>query len=209
MSRSIRTVFIAIALLVATLAAIVLLLKLNPAEVVVLNESGKLHACRAEALQFLKPERPELGLLTQIADHCYMQVRGENLLGDFNIRRSNYFRQQFQGIVFLWMVVAITMSGVLLAALQLVAAYKLASTGRGSLDQGGEITLEEKRISLKSSVTGLLILTVSLAFFMVFVAWVYPLTDANISVEGPSQSRIQLNVGTGGLGPAPPTSNAP
>ena len=182
------------------------------AEPVALDELAKLSACRAETLKLLHPEKVDIDLLTRISSFCYAQVRGEDLLGDFNVRRSNYLRQQFQGVVFLWMVVAITISGVIMAAFQLAAAYKLASTGHGDLGQGGEITLEEKRISLKSSVTGLLILTVSFAFFLVYVVWVYPLTGTKISSERQSPSiGEQPTLGVGGIGPPPqsaPTGGA-
>lgn len=175
------------------------------AQPAMLDETAKLSACRSEALKLLHPAEVDIDLLTQISNLCYGQVRGEDLLGDFNIRRTNYLRQQFQGVVFLWMVVTITISGVVLAALQLAAAYKLASSGRGDLTQGGEITIEEKRISLKSSVTGLLILTVSFAFFLVYVVWVYPLTASNI--ENPEAPRPTVPVlpmlGPGGIGPPP------
>lgn len=196
---------IAIVVLVQSTAAI--------AQPVVLNESAKLAACRSDTLALMKPDKIDIGLLSQISNFCYMQVRGDDLLGDFNIRRTNYVRQQFQGLVFLWMVVAITISGVVMAALQLFAAYKLASGGRGDLNQGGEITLEEKRLSLKSSVTGLLILTVSFAFFLVFVVWVYPLTETRLSPEGtgptasqqpsPGTAGLHLLPGVGGIGPPP------
>lgn len=172
------------------------------------DESAKLSACRAETLKLVKPEKVDIALLTQISSFCYGQVRGEELLGDFNIRRTNYLRQQFQGIVFLWMLVVITVSGVMLAAVQLFAAYKLASTGRGNFDQGGEVALEEKRLSVKSSVTGLLILTVSFAFFMVFVVWVYPLTESKITPEGQTLAAPLPTLGVGGLGRAPQPSPA-
>ena len=175
-----------------------------------LDESARLAACRKETLELTKPEKVDVQLLQQVSAFCYTQVRGEDLLGDFNVRRTNYLRQQFQGMVFLWMLVAITISGVIMAAVQLAAAYKLAVSGRGAFDQGGEITIEEKRLSLKSSVTGLLILTVSFAFFMVFVIWVYPLTEKQISPEGTvsTPQSPQMTLSPGGLGP-PPATPAP
>jgi hypothetical protein len=207
-SRPIWIAVLAAGAFMAVTAVLLLRSTSDSIQPTILNESSKLAACRAEALSLVKPEKVDVGFLTQISNFCYTQVRGEDLLGDFNIRRTNYLRQQFQGIVFLWMVVAITISGVVLAALQLIGAYKLASTGRGDLNQGGEITLEEKRISLKSSVTGLLILTVSFAFFIVFVVWVYPLTESK-GPEGFSQTASpQPMLGVGGLGSVPrPSAN--
>jgi small-conductance mechanosensitive channel len=108
----------------------------------------------------------------------------------------------------LWMVLTITLSGVVLAGLQLLAAYRLATAGRGEFAQQQEITLEQNRISLKSSVTGLLILVVSFAFFMVYVAWVFAIREASLvqsqNTRGPT---TQLLPGLGG--PGPPPQNEP
>lgn len=208
-SRPIWMAVLAAGVFMAITAALLLRSTSDATQPIILHEASKLATCRSEALSLVKPEKIDIGFLTQVSNFCYAQVRGEDLLGDFNIRRTNFLRQQFQGIVFLWMVVAITISGVLLAALQLVAAYKLASTGKGDFNQGGEVTLEEKRISLKSSVTGLLILTVSFAFFMVFVVWVYPLTETKIAIDGVNQTaRPQPTLGVGGLGAPPRSPNA-
>lgn len=175
-----------------------------------LDEGPKLAACRAETMGLLKPASVDVILLNDVANFCYGRVRGEDLLGDFNIRRTNYLRQQYQGKVFLWMVVTITLSGVFLAGVQLLAAYHLAVSDRGSFDQGGEVTIEQKRLSLKSSVTGLLILTVSFAFFLVFVVWVYPLTPSNIRLEDADQTpKKQAILDGGGLGGPPPNQSAP
>jgi hypothetical protein len=84
-----------------------------------------------------------------------------------------FIEQHFMGRVILWMVVGMTISGVLLAAVQLMAAYRLAESGRGTLGDDGSISMESGKISVKSSVTGLLILVVSFAFFLVFVERVY------------------------------------
>ena len=197
---------------IAFLLIVVGVLLLRPTTVAgptMVSESAKLAACRKETLDAVKPDKIDLSLLQQVSTFCYGQVRGADLLDDFNIRRTNYVRQQFQGLVFLWMVVAITISGVILAAVQLAAAYKLAVGGHGTFEAGGEIAIEEKRLSLKSSVTGLLILTVSFAFFIVFVIWVYPLTETRISPEGgaPATQSGPL-LGAGGLG-RPPTGAPP
>ena len=52
---------------------------------------------------------------------------------------------------------------------QLLAAYRLASLAGADFAsaQGGEVKFDPKSLSLKSSVTGLLILIISFAFFIV------------------------------------------
>ena len=78
-------------------------------------------------------------------------------------------------------MVIITISGVVLAAVQLIASYKLASTGRAEFAQTSELMLQRDRVLLKSSVTGLLILTASFAFFFVYVVWVYTIREVNLT----------------------------
>jgi hypothetical protein len=169
-----------------------------------LDETKKFHACRSSAIELIKPEKTDIALLKDLNSHCYDEIYAENRMGDYNLRRTTIIQQQFQGNVMLWMVVAITMSGVLLAAVQLVAAYQLAAVNKGDLGQGGEITLEEKKISLKSSVTGLLILAVSFSFFISYVKWVYPLTAVHIDVDdGTTAPNRAEPSGVGHLGPPP------
>jgi hypothetical protein len=133
----------------------------------------------------------------RISGICYNEVRNEADLTDFNIRRSVLVEQQIEGRIILWMVVAITLSGVALAGLQLVAAYRLASAGHGEFGSAQEVTLEQNKISLKSSVTGLMILVISFAFFMVYVGWVYTVKE----LKPPSSS--ESSTSTGGYGPPP------
>jgi hypothetical protein len=170
------------------------------------TEAAKLDKCRSAAIAAIKPEKVDVGLLTQVSDHCQAQVRGADLLEDFNIRRTKYLEQQVEGRVLLWMVVALTVSGVLMAALQLFAAYRLAAAGHGDLAASSEITLEQSKVSLKSSVTGLLILVVSFAFFIVYVLWVFTIKETKIDVEAGVAPQVvprPITLGVGGLGPPP------
>ncbi|QUS39289.1 hypothetical protein RPMA_10910 [Tardiphaga alba] len=153
-----------------------------PAQIDVASRASN---CRTETIKQLGIEKPNFDLLGQISWHCYTQVRGEAILVDFNIRRLALVNQQIDGAVILWMVVAITISGIALAALQLLAAFRLASGGKGELAQSQELTLEQNKISVKSSVTGLMIFAMSFAFFMVYVAWVY--TSKELKQEAPSE----------------------
>lgn len=101
------------------------------------------------------------------------------------IRNQNYVFQRSENIVLMVMVVLITLSGVVLAALQLLASYKLASLGKGSLSDGGEVNLTVSNLAVKSSVVGVTILAISFAFFLVFVLYVYTIkTDGSNSVVG-------------------------
>jgi hypothetical protein len=150
-----------------------------------LDDSGRISSCRAQVLYELSPSTPviDVGLLEHIHYMCYQQISEEDSLTDFGIRKAAFLNQQAETPVMLWMVVAITLSGVLLAAIQLLAAYRLASSGKGGFEQGGQISVEARKISLSSSVTGLVILTVSLAFFIVFVTQVYVVKEVRSSLD--------------------------
>jgi hypothetical protein len=76
------------------------------------------------------------------------------------------------------MVVLVTLSGVGLAGLQLLASYALAAGGRGGLAEGGELKYSAEGVSFKSSVVGLMILAMSFAFFLVFIIYVYTFRPA-------------------------------
>jgi hypothetical protein len=164
-----------------------------------IDMSSRMADCRTEIRGSIDPKQLSPTLWNQLSDICYMQVRGEALLADFNIRRSNLIEQQVEGRIVLWMVVAITLSGVALAGLQLLAAYKLAGAGHGDLETPQEITLEQNKISLKSSVTGLMILVVSFAFFMVYVAWVY--TAKELQQETPESASVMAATPAAAMAP--------
>lgn len=202
------------ALLLATCLCLSVL-RLPAQQPVTVDETAKQSACRTNSIALIKPERIDVPFLVQISDFCYGQVRGEDLLGDFYIRKLSFIQQQSDTRVLLWMVVAITISGVLLAGFQLLAAYRLASSGRGDFAQGGELSLDPKSVSLKSSVTGIIILTVSLAFFITYVKWIYPIetqmdpevaaTHSNLpATSGPN---VPITLAVGGAG-APPEATS-
>jgi hypothetical protein len=138
-------------------------------------------------------------------------VRGEDLLGDFYIRKLSFAQQQSNTGVLLWMVAAITIAGVLLSGFQLLAAYRLANNGRGEFSQGGELSFDSKSISLKSSVTGVVILTLSLAFFIAYVKWVYPIkiqmdpevAATNSNFANAMVSNVPMTLTSGAPGPRP------
>jgi len=165
-----------------------------------LNQSERLRNCRVEIFNTLNAKNPDIRLLGSIHGLCYARVDEEDVLEEFGVRRAAYINQQYQVPIMLWMVVAITLSGVALAALQLWAGYKLALTGQngqGGFEPKGELTIEPKKLSVSSSVTGVLILTVSLAFFYVFVRYVYLITDLHVPAGESEAGGPDLHAGWG------------
>lgn len=129
-------------------------------------------------------------------------INAQGLLNDYAIRKLNFYQQFRANGVLMWMVVAVTFSGVLLAALQLMASYQMAAANGTQLStEAGELSVQHDRLVLKSSVTGLFILLLSFCFFLVFVFYVYkfeaPVDQGNIPLSSASL------LPTGELGPAP------
>jgi hypothetical protein len=121
----------------------------------------------------------------RINGFCYDSLVSQLLIDEELVRIDTFIFQKYQTIVLLFMVVTITLSGVGLAGLQLLASYKLAILGRGELAGGGELSYSRDSISFRSSVVGLMILAFSFAFFMVYVIWVYTITEGGTSASKP------------------------
>jgi hypothetical protein len=121
---------------------------------------------------------------------CTSLIFNESALDDYRIRRMKFEQQYYAEGVTLWMVVAITISGVMLAAVQLMASYKLALIGKEAFAQDSSMALEQGKVSLKSSITGLFILTISFAFFLVYVLYIYTITEANLEKPKVAESQV-------------------
>jgi hypothetical protein len=108
---------------------------------------------------------------------CYRTLHAQHTLNDFLVRREVFQNQHMANTLILWMVLLITISGVLLAALQLIASYQLAAAGRTDELQGDQsLEVARGKLVVRSSVTGLMILVVSLAFFYLYLIFVYTIT---------------------------------
>jgi hypothetical protein len=87
----------------------------------------------------------------------------------------------------------------------------------GGFSQGGELSFDSKSISLKSSVTGVVILTLSLAFFIAYVKWVYPIKTqmdpevaaTNSNFANAMVSNVPMTLSVGGAGAAPGSGSHP
>lgn len=106
---------------------------------------------------------------------CYNRLVRQGQLNEFQIRRVNFQTQHVADTVTLWMVVTLTVCGVALAAWQIFASSRLVTTQPEKLTS--ELSIERGKIFVRSSVTGLLILLVSFAFFYVYVVWIYQLRE--------------------------------
>ena len=122
---------------------------------------------------------PRLNLLWSTYYLCDNITARKLLYEEQVIRHENFVFQRYENTIIMLMVVSITISGVILAGLQLLASYKLASVGKGKLDNGSEVNLSFNNMAIKSSVVGVIILGISFAFFLVFVLYVYTFTPVS------------------------------
>jgi hypothetical protein len=152
----------------------------NPdSNVISTRQEQRMAQCRTETLGQIKPDKIDLKFLAGLHGLCYARINEEDALTEFGIRRGAFLTQQSETGILMWMVVLITISGVILAAVQLVAGFKLALLGKAAFDQGGQISLEANKLSISSSVAGVLVLAISLCFFYIFAKEIYL-----IKVEG-------------------------
>jgi|SRR5208337_4706084 len=157
-------------------------------------------ACEKQVLSDLRVERTEFTLLANIETLCFNNLRHESLISIFEVNRSIYVEQNVEDRVLMWMVVVITISGVVLAGLQLLASYKLASAGKSPFDKENEISIEKDRLSLKSAVTGLMVLLISLGFFTIYVKYVYkiePPAELSDSKQGGTDEQLPFRIVNG------------
>ena len=162
--------------------------------------------CRSETLQAIKPDKVDLKFLAGVHGLCYARVNEEDLLAEFGIRRGAFLNQQYQTGILMWLVVLITISGVLLAGVQLLAGFRLALLGKAAFDQGGQISLEANKLSVSSSVAGVLVLAISLCFFYVFSKEIYLIRVEGADVNTPPiksiTSTLDMKAGWGELPPS-------
>src|SRR5208282_2839875 len=129
-----------------------------PSKPLELDQTKRMTECRDRLQKLINPKEVDLQILGGIHGLCYAEVNEDDTLAEFGIRRSAFLNQQLQTPVMLWLVVGITVSGVFLAAVQLLAGYRLAMAGKAPFDQGGKVDFDKSKVSLSSSVTGLIIL---------------------------------------------------
>jgi hypothetical protein len=124
--------------------------------------------------------------------HCLDISYNALYLEDFRIRKKKLVDQGRSEPIILWMVVLITLSGVALSAYQIFASYQLAAKlGSSQPELGGEINSTDAGFVIKSTVTGLLILVVSFAFFLTYINSVYKI-DIQDLVD-PNDKKVHSN----------------
>jgi hypothetical protein len=147
----------------------------------------------------------------QQIDLCYNRLVRQGQINEFQIRRVSFENQHVADLVIMWMVVCLTLSGVALAAIQIVASLDMFG-GKGSPDS--EFSVEKGRIFLRSSITGLFILLISFGFFYTYIIFVYRIVEVGPAVRAEQSPGVppglpRLEGVAGGLGPPPAAGGQP
>ena len=98
-------------------------------------------------------------------------------------RAKMYEGQDFSGAVMMWMSFAVVIVGLALSAAQLIVAMRVGRKDDGTID------LSMTGLKVTSSVTGLLILAMSLGFTYVFIDKVYTIHDVQVA-EGKAPVKL-------------------
>jgi len=109
-------------------------------------------SCIDRVLARVSPQAIDLTAYRNVWDLCGLEGFNALSLEDFRIRREKFLRQELDERVTLALVVGITISGVVMAGLQLFMSYKLAQTGHAELAKDIELSVQQGKIALKSSV---------------------------------------------------------
>jgi hypothetical protein len=165
------------------------------------------HDCIVDTQSLSKVQINNLNDYIGLYNLCNDQIFRNYEYSDFAVRREKFVRQELDERVNLWLVVIITLSGVILSGVQLLMSYKIALSGKEYWNSDATFAIKQGEISFKSSVTGLAILAMSLAFFVVYVGWIYPNKEVGEALGVPVPFPTGQQLPPGGLGP-PPANDA-
>lgn len=196
----------------------------RPETVSLVHRPSSMSECYGNAMKRAGIERADIPLQNEIRLFCAFEILDQGRLNDFQLRRMAYFQQDYAAYITLWMVVVITISGVVLAGVQLLASYNLSVRSRDmsavqavaaagatpAAAQGaapamvqfvdsGQLEVEKGRLVLRSSVTGLFILIVSFGFFLVYVLEIYTLKENDPDRRAAAQQGVPV-LQPGGIG---------
>jgi RsiW-degrading membrane proteinase PrsW (M82 family) len=197
----------AIALSILLLCFYLLMYRDSSTETKIESPRESFHDCIVETQTASKLRIDSLSDYINLYNLCNDQIYRDLEYNDFVVRREKFVRQELDERVNLWLVVIITISGVFLSAVQLVMAFRIAVSGKEYWSNDAQFAIKQGEISFKSSVTGLAILALSLAFFVVYVGWIYPNKEVGAPLGAPVPLANGQELPPGGLG-FPPRNDA-
>ena len=112
------------------------------------HHSETMYDCTERVFKAVAASKISPGLYDRVWKLCGNQIFNGLYLDDFIIRRRKFIDQEFDERVNLWLVVTITISGVVMSGLQLLMSYRLANRGRDIFSKDSELAIESGKISL-------------------------------------------------------------
>jgi hypothetical protein len=124
--------------------------------IVLLSEVSSMDSCAQQNTNIFDVNKSDSTVgkavaLLNLQAACYHKGYKQAELNEFQIRRMQFIEQYYDERILLWMVVSITISGVLLAGLQLAASYQLSLSGQSALAQSSELSVQHSKVVLRSS----------------------------------------------------------
>jgi hypothetical protein len=153
-------------------------------------------ACVDRIFGKLKDDTPAQDRLWTAVNFCQTLIVSQHESDQQQILADDFVFQRSENIILMWMVVVITIGGVFLAGLQLLASYSLAKAGHEAMGSDTSIGITRSKIAVQSSVVGVIVLAISFAFFLVFVLYVYTFQETKGTLDSqPQQQPHQISAG--------------
>lgn len=139
-------------------------------------------------LNTVRYELEKAELESEIARQRYFKRQYDDYYTKSLKQRWDSFNWQYRSsrIIF-WFVILIMVSGLFFASVQFYISYKIVKSTTNKLDRGGdsdpakdEIEVSLSGIKVKSSVLGVIILVISIAFFYLYLVHIYPINPVKI-----------------------------
>jgi hypothetical protein len=115
------------------------------------RDSFNFHDCFVDTQSLSKIQINNLNDYIEIYNLCNSQIYISYKYNDFGIRKEKFLRQELDERVNLWLIVIITISVVLMSAIQLLMSYKIALSGKEYRSSDATFAIKHGEISFKSS----------------------------------------------------------
>jgi len=113
---------------------------------------------------------------------AYEMARYDDQIALMHAREQLYSWQNFASNVMMWTAVIVVLAGLVMSAAQLRQAMKL------SWKTDGSVEISAQGLKITSSIVGILILGLSIAFILIFVDQVYTIHDPNTAAATATHS---------------------
>jgi len=108
---------------------------------------------------------------------AYLAMQYDEQVALMQHRVAVFKWQEFASNVMLWVVVAVVLSGLVFSAAQLIDGLRFGK------DMQGNLEISAQGLKITSSIVGLLVLALSIAFVLIFVDQIYSIDVVQLSTS--------------------------